>query len=191
MVCLFCLLVSPRLFLYVIVLCTFACVERSARNKDNKPQGVSSFFRNYSEKDKGNVMGKTVAATQSGGGRATAVVNLAVIRRQWKAAIMRHLDSLSRRPAEGNTELIWERLIELQAPFCKLGQISDAHLATLADKGDFDESETWFAETEGRYIAGVKSAHKWLHKNEQPNSGNHGNTSSDPGATSLVDIILM
>ena len=47
MVCLFCLLVSPRLFLYVIVLCTFACVERSARNKDNKPQGVSSFFRNY------------------------------------------------------------------------------------------------------------------------------------------------
>ena len=88
MVCLFCLLVSPRLFLYVIVLCTFACVERSARNKDNKPQGVSSFFRNYSEKDKGNVMGKTVAATQSGGGRATAVVNLAVIRRQWKAAII-------------------------------------------------------------------------------------------------------
>ena len=47
MVCLFCLLVSPHLFLYVIVLCTFACVERSARNKDNKPQGVSSFFRTY------------------------------------------------------------------------------------------------------------------------------------------------
>ena len=39
---------DARLFLYVIVLCTFACVERSARNKDNKPQGVSSFFRNYS-----------------------------------------------------------------------------------------------------------------------------------------------
>ena len=121
MVCLFCLLVSPRLFLYVIVLCTPACVERSARNKDYKLQGVSSFFRNYSEKDKGSVMSKTVAATQSGDGRSTAVVNLAVILRQWKAAIMRHLDSLSRRQAEGNTELIRERLIKLQAPFLYFG----------------------------------------------------------------------
>ena len=136
-------------------------------------------------------MSKTVAAAQSGGGRSTAVVNLVVIRRQWRAAIMRHLDSLSRRLAEDNPELIRERLIKLQAPFCKLEQISDVHLATPADKGDFDESETWFAETEGRYIAGVKSANKWLRENEQPNSGNHGSTISDPGATALVDVILM
>ena len=104
---------------------------------------------------------------------------------------MRLLNSLSRRLAEGNTELIRERLIKLQAPFCKLEQISDAHLATFADESDFDESKTWFAETEGRYIAGVTSTHKWLHENEQPNSGNHGNTSSDPGTTALVDVILM
>ena len=181
------------MFLYIIVLCTLACVDRSARNKDYKLQGVSSFFRNYSEKDKGSVMTGPNGTSQAAGEGSSAGVNLPVTRRQQKAAITRHLGSLSRHIADGKTKLIHERLATMQASFSEFEQINDAYIATLTDESDLDESDAWFAEIEGRYLAGVTSAREWLHENELQTSGNRGNVSSDQGAAARVnkDVLSM
>ena len=131
--------------------------------------------------------------SQAVGEGSSAAVNLPVTRRQRKAAITRHLGSLSRHIAEGKTKLIHERLDKMQASFTEFEQINDAYLATLTEESDLDESEAWFAEIEGRYIAGVTSANDWLHENEQLTSGNHGNVSTDQGVAAGVnkDILSM
>ena len=172
---------------------SFCTLSYSARNKDYKLQGVSSFFRNYSEKDKGSVMTGPTGTSQAAGEGSSAAVNLPVTRWQRKAAITRHLGSLSRHIAEGKTKLIHERLDKIQASFTEFEQINNAYLTTLTEESDLDESEAWFAEIEGRYIAGVTSANDWLHENEQQTSKNHGNVSSDQGAVAGVnkDILNM
>ena len=88
-----------------------------------------------------------------------------IVRRQRKAAITRHLESLAWHVAEGNAKRIQQRLIKMQKSFDIFEVINNAHMKTLTDDKDLEDSESWFSEVENRYIAGVKAAHKWLKEN--------------------------
>ena len=166
-------LVSPRVLLAVF--CIIACVISSENKRYTNERVEFVRTRIYSEKDNGIVASMSVkdvtrdpadlidldSDEEPGEGNSDPLI----VRRQRKAAITRHLGSLARHVAEGNAKRIQQRLIKMQKSFDIFEVINNAHMKTLTDDKDLEDSESWFSEVENRYIAGVKAARKWLKEN--------------------------
>ena len=94
---------------------------------------------------------------------------LRVSRRQWKAAITRHLGSLKRAVAEDDVIAVKERLDRMKLSFNELEAVHIEFNGRLNSDEAITESDNWFAVVEDAYILGVTDAHTWLRSSQATN----------------------
>ena len=97
------------------------------------------------------------------------VDELRVSRRQWKAAITRHLGSLKRAVAEDDVTAVKERQDKTKLSFNKLEAVHIELTGRLITDEDIIESDNWYAVVENAYIVGVTDAHTWLRSSQATN----------------------
>ena len=97
------------------------------------------------------------------------VDELRVSRRQWKAAITRHLGSLKRAVAEDDVTAVKERLDKMKLSFNELEAVHIELTGRLTTDEDITESDNWYAVVEDAYIVGVTDAHTWLRSSQATN----------------------
>ena len=102
------------------------------------------------------------------GDHGDAQPDLKVVRRQWKAAVTRHLNTLQRHIAEGDVEQVRDRLNKVKITFSELESAHEAFQQTLTTDAEFDQSESWFADAQRSYISSIKSAKQWLGDDDKP-----------------------
>ena len=97
------------------------------------------------------------------------VDELRVSRRQWKAAITRHLGSLKRAVAEDDVTTVKERLDKMKLSFNELEAVHIDLTGRINTDEDIAESDNWYAVVEHAYIVGVTDAHTWLRSYQATN----------------------
>ena len=102
------------------------------------------------------------------GDHGDAQPDLKVVRRQWKAAVTRHLNTLQRHIAEGDVEQVRDRLNKVKVTFSELESAHEAFQQTLTTDAEFDQSESWFPDAQRSYISSIKSAKQWLGDDDKP-----------------------
>ena len=102
------------------------------------------------------------------GDHGDAQPDLKVVRRQWKAAVTRHLNTLQRHIAEGDVEQVRDRLNKVKVTFNELEYAHEAFQQTFTTDAEFDQSESWFADAQRSYISSIKSAKQWLGDDDKP-----------------------
>ena len=68
--------------------------------------------------------------------------DLKVVRRQWKAAVTRHLKTLQRHIAEGDVEQVSDRLNKVKVAFSELEYANEAFQQMRSTDAEFDQSES-------------------------------------------------
>ena len=97
------------------------------------------------------------------------VDELRVSRRQWKAAITRHLRSLKRAVAEDDVTAVKERLDKMKLSFNELEAVHMELTGRLNTDEDIIESDNGYAVVEDAYIVGVTDANTWLRSSQATN----------------------
>ena len=94
---------------------------------------------------------------------------LKVVRRQWKAAITRHLGTLECLMAEDSYDEVLDRLKVIKNSFAQLEEAHDSYINSLTTLSDDEllQNEQWLSEVQGNYTAGVRAARQWLKDNGQ------------------------
>ena len=159
--------VSPRLYLILCITLSWACVKGSgSHNKDCINQTGVRLSAAYSEKDNAvavvtiAIVDHVINMTETDderehGDHGDAQPDLKVVRRQWKAAITRHLNTLQRHIAEGDVEQVRDRLNKVKVTFSELEYAHEAFQQTLTTDAEFDQSESWFADAQRSYISSI------------------------------------
>ena len=125
----------------------------SRYNKDNINQTGVGISAAISERDNAvavvnivivdhaiNMTGTDGEPEQSDHGDAQP--DLKVVRRQWKAAVTRHLNTLQRHIAEGDVEQVSDRLNKVKVAFSELEYSHKAFQQTHSTDAEFDQSES-------------------------------------------------
>ena len=87
---------------------------------------------------------------------------LSIERRQWKAAVSRHINTLRRHIAEEDAKAVEERLDKLKQSFGSLESAHEAYHALLETEEDVGASDNYFYEIENNYTAAFKDAKTFL-----------------------------
>ena len=182
------IVVSPRSRLrvsysFILYLILIARVENSGYcwNKVHKSSQSpsSSHYGDYSEKGAImthlNMAGDGDQSEASSGGQGDGASGqadssrLKVVRRQWKAAITRHLGTLECLMAEDSYDEVLDRLKVIKNSFTQLETAHDAYINSLTTLSDDEllQNEQWLSGVQGNYTAGVRAARHWLKDNGQ------------------------
>ena len=89
-------------------------------------------------------------------------------RRQWKAAVTRHCNSMDRHLAERNEERVRTRLDQLKNSFTSFEEAHEAYHTLLENDDQVDISDTYFFDQEKLYTEAVRKAMEFLDSKEEP-----------------------
>ena len=88
--------------------------------------------------------------------------DLMVQRRQWKAAITRHMRTLARSVNEEDVKGVCDRLDKMKVSFCNFEEVHTQYHDTLTDDTAIAASDKWFEDVDIQYNASVRDARQWL-----------------------------
>ena len=95
-------------------------------------------------------------------GTATVISHVRIIRRQRKAAVTRHLNTISRLIADNDLDSVKDRLVTLRKAFDSLEEGHAEYLDLLSDDTDIDAAEVWYNEVVTDYVEQVSKVNQWL-----------------------------
>ena len=87
--------------------------------------------------------------------------DLMVQRRQWKAAITRHMITLACSVNEEDVKGVCDRLDKMVS-FCNFEEVHTQYHDTLTDDSAIAASDKWFEDVDIQYNASVRDARQWL-----------------------------